>query len=103
MDCTLIEVFKEVNRVCLQSLLEYKKGCALHLQIRLENLVNLADKMLKGCLPDQKISALLVFMDLAKGNGSRAVTMGLLHAIMSWSGLMCSHCCKVLSWGLFSS
>jgi hypothetical protein len=36
MDCTLIAAFKEVNKVCFQSLLEDKNGHALHLQIRLQ-------------------------------------------------------------------
>jgi hypothetical protein len=76
MDCTLIDVFKEANKVCFQSLLEGKNGRALHLQIRLQINSNLMDKMLEGCLPDQKVSVLLVFTDLMNGDGPRAVTMG---------------------------
>jgi hypothetical protein len=49
----VIGVFKETNKVCLQSLLEGKNGSALHSQIRLEIDSNLADKTLEGCLPDQ--------------------------------------------------
>jgi hypothetical protein len=80
MDCTVIAVFKEANKVCFQSLLEGKKGRALHLEIRLEIGSNLFDKMLEGCLPDQKVCVLLVFMDLTNGDGPRAVMMGFLHA-----------------------
>ncbi len=103
MHCTLIGVFKETDKVCLRSLLEGKKGSALHSQIRLEMLTNLADKTLEGCLPDQKFGALLVFTDLTKGNGPRAVTMGLLHATSESGCVMCSLCCKLMVWGLSPS
>ena len=103
METTLIGVFKEVNRVCLQSLLEGKKGRALHSQIRLQNNSNLADKTLEGCLPDQKFSALLVFTDLVKGNGPRVVTMGPLDAASGSGGMTCSLCCNVHLWGLSPS
>jgi hypothetical protein len=76
MDCTLIGVFKEVNKVCFRSLLEGKNGRALHSQIQLQIDSNLADKTLEGCLPDQKVGVLLVFTDLTNCNGPRAVTMG---------------------------
>jgi hypothetical protein len=61
MDCTLVAVFKEANKVCFQSLLEGKNGRALHSQIRLQIGSNLFGKMLEGCFPDQKVSVLLVF------------------------------------------
>jgi hypothetical protein len=66
------------SAVC--SLLEGKEGCALHLQIRLYATSNLADKTLEGYLPHQKVRVLLVFTDLTKGDGPRALTMGFLHA-----------------------
>jgi hypothetical protein len=103
VDCTLIGVIKETNKVCLQSLLEGKKGSALHSQIRLEVLCNLFHKTLEGCLPDQKFGALLVFTDLVKVNGPRAVSMGLLHATTPLCFHLCSLCCKVLLWGLSPS
>ncbi len=74
MDCTLIAVFKEANNVCFQSLLEGKKGRALHSQIQLHIGSNLFDKTLEGCLSDQKVSVLLLFIDLTNGNGPRVVT-----------------------------
>jgi hypothetical protein len=90
MDCTLIAVFKEAKKVCFRSLLEGKNGRALHSQIRLQIGSNLFDKTLEGCLPDQKISVLLVFMDLTNCNGPRVVTMGFLHAPHMSSLLLCS-------------
>ncbi len=98
MHCTLIGVFKETNKICLQSLLEGKNGSALHSQIQLEIDSNLADKTLEGCLPDQKFGELLVFTDLAKGNGPRAVMMGLLHATHPLCFLSRRLCYKVQPW-----
>jgi hypothetical protein len=79
MDCTVIAVFKEANKVCFRSLLEGKKGRALHSYIRLQIGRNLFDKTLEGCLPDQKVCVLLVFTDLMNGDSPRVVTMGFLH------------------------
>jgi hypothetical protein len=59
--------------------------------------------MLEGCLPDQKVSVLLVFTDLLNGDGPRAVTMGLLHAPSLSSLLLCSLCRKMMAWGLSPS
>ncbi len=78
------------------------RAVALHLQIRLHIGSNLFDKMLEGCLPDQKVCVLLVFTDLMNGNGPREQTMGFLHAPVS-SLLSCSHCCKMMVWGLSPS
>ncbi len=103
MDCTLIAVFKEKNKVYFRSLLEGKSGRPLHSRIRLQIGSNLFDKMLEGCLPDQKVSVLLVFTDLMNGNGPRVVTMGFLHAPRVSSLLLCSLCCKLMAWGLSPS
>ena len=64
----------------VRNLLEGKDGRALHSQIRFFNTSNPADKMLEGYLPHQKVLVLLVFTDLTKGDGPRALTMGFLHA-----------------------
>jgi hypothetical protein len=103
MDCTLIAVFKEANKACFRSLLEGKKGCALHSQIRLQIGSNLFDKTLEGCFSDQKVNVLLVFMDLMNGDSPRAVTMGFLHAPCVSTLLLCSLCCKMIVWGLSPS
>ncbi len=100
MDYTLIAVFKDANKVCFQSLLEGKNGCALHSQIQLQIGSNLFDKMLEGCLSDQKVSVLLVVTDLTNGDGPRVVTIGFLHAPRVSSLLLCSLCCKMMAWGL---
>jgi len=80
MECTFGGVVEEANKVCLHSFLEGKEGHGLHSQIRLYVTSNLADKMLEGCLPHQKVRVFLVFMDLMKGDSPRAPMMGFLHA-----------------------
>jgi hypothetical protein len=80
MECAFVGVIEKANKVCLHSFLEGKEGHALHSQIRLYVSSNLTDKMLEGCLPHQKVRVLLAFMDLMKGDGPRAPTMGFLHA-----------------------
>ncbi len=82
MECAFVGVgvVEEANKVCIRSLLEDKEGRALHSQIRLYVTSNLADKTVEGCLPQQKVRVLLVFMDHTKGNGPRTPTMGFLHA-----------------------
>ncbi len=64
MECKHIAFLKDVNKLCLGSLLllEDKDDCALHSQSQLYIVHNLADKTLEGCLPDQNISALLVVL-----------------------------------------
>ena len=76
---------------------EGKEGRVLHLQIRFYSTSNLADKTLEGCLPDQKLSALLVATDLTKGYGPMAM-MGLLHTSSVSGLLLCSLCCKLMEW-----
>ena len=71
MDCAFVGVIEEANKVCLRSFLEGKEGHALHSQIQLYANSNLADKTLEGCLPHQKVRALLVFTDLTKGKRSQ--------------------------------
>ena len=94
MHCTLIGVFKETNKLCLQSLLEGKKGSALHSQIRLDIDSNLADKTLEGCLHDQYFSGLLVFTNLANEHHFReGPEYGQMLKIM-WCGDLTKEDCK---------
>jgi hypothetical protein len=55
---------KEISYEHLQSLLESKKSCALHLQVALDFFCDLAYKMLEGAFPDEEICCLLVPTDL---------------------------------------
>src|SRR6185437_5658946 len=55
-------------------------GSALEAEVVLEVLGDLTNKTLEGQLADQELSALLVFADLTKSDGTRAVSVRLLDA-----------------------
>ena len=78
MDGAQVGVLKEANKVGLSGLLQGKDGGSLEPQVGLEVLGDLADEPLEGELPDEELGTLLVPADLAKGNSSRAVPVGLL-------------------------
>jgi hypothetical protein len=87
VDRAQVGVFEQSNEISLSSFLKSKHGSGLKAKIRLEILGNFTDKTLEGSLADEKISGLLVLADLAKGDSSGTVTVGLLHASGSGSGL----------------
>ncbi|GBP00183.1 hypothetical protein EVAR_62511_1 [Eumeta japonica] len=74
-----IRIFEETDQVRLASLLEGHHGGALEPQVGLEVLRYLANESLKWRLTNQ-LRALLIATDLAKGDSSRPVAVGLLHA-----------------------
>ena len=90
MDRAQVGVFEQSNEVSLGCFLKSKHGSGLEAKIRLEILGNLTDKTLERSLADEKISGLLVFADLAKGDRSGTVTVGLLHTSGSGGGLASS-------------
>jgi hypothetical protein len=63
---TQVCVLKQSNEVCFQSLLEGKYSCAMETNVILEILSYLSKEMLEWCLANQKVSQLLVFLDLPK-------------------------------------
>jgi hypothetical protein len=66
MKGTQVCVLKQSNEVCFQSLLEGKNSSALETNVILESLSNLSYQMLEWCLANQKVSRLLVSLDLSK-------------------------------------
>ena len=78
VDGSQVGIFKEGDEVSLGGLLEGTNGRGLETEIGLEVLGNLTDETLEGQLADQELGRLLVTTDLTKGNGTGAVTMGLL-------------------------
>ncbi len=98
-----VGVFEESDEICLAGLLQSHDGRALEAQIGLEVLSDLADETLKRQLANQQLGALLVTADLTKSNGSRPVTMGLLHSAGSGRTLSGSLRCKLFSGSLASS
>jgi len=75
---TQVGVLEETNEVSLRSLLKGKDSRSLEAKVALEVLCNLANEALEGKLADEQVRGLLVSADLAEGDGSRAVAMGLL-------------------------
>jgi hypothetical protein len=59
-------ILKHANKVSLWSLLERKHCHALETQVVIEILSNLSCQTLEWCLANQKVSRLLVFLDLLK-------------------------------------
>lgn len=87
MDSAQVGVFKETDQVCFGSLLKSQNSSRLEAKVRLEVLSDLTDKTLEGCLADQEIGRLLVLSDLAKGDGTWAVSVRLLDSSRSWGRL----------------
>jgi len=87
VDGAQVGVLEEANEVGLGGLLEGEDGGSLEAQVGLEVLGDLADEALEGELPDEELGGLLVPADLAKGDGSRAVPVGLLDSTGGGGGL----------------
>ena len=102
VDRAQVGVFEQTNKVGLGGLLKGQNGRALEAQIALEILGNLAHKALERQLTDQQFGRLLVTADLAQGDCSRPVAVGLLHATGSGRRFSGSLCGQLLAWGLAS-
>ena len=80
VDGRQVGVLEEADQVGLGRLLEGQDGGRLEAQVGLEVLRDLADQALEGQLADQQLRRLLVLADLAQGDGTGAVAVGLLDA-----------------------
>jgi len=78
VDGAKVGVLEEANEVGLGGLLEGKDGRSLEAEVGLEVLGDLADETLEGKLADEEVGRLLVATDLTEGDGSGAITVGLL-------------------------
>ena len=87
VDGAQVGVLEEANKVGLGGLLKGEDGGSLEPQVGLEVLGDLADEALEGELADEELGGLLVPADLAKGDGSRAVPVGLLDSTGGGGGL----------------
>ena len=79
VDGAQVGVLEKTDEVGLGGFLEGKNGGSLESEVRLEVLCDLSHKSLEGKLSDEKIRGLLVTSDLTKSDGSRSVSVGLLH------------------------
>mmetsp|Transcript_9093 Transcript_9093/g.22252 ORF Transcript_9093/g.22252 Transcript_9093/m.22252 type:complete len:204 (-) Transcript_9093:50-661(-) len=87
VDGAQVGVLEETDQVGLGGFLEGQYRRSLEPEIGLEILGDLSDQSLEGKLPDQQVGALLVPADLAEGDGSGTVAVGLLDASGGRSGL----------------
>ena len=90
VDSAQVGIFEQPNEVGFRGFLERKDGRSLKAKIGLEILSNLANETLEGELADQQICGLLVATDLAKSDGSGAVTVGLFDSTRGRGGLASS-------------
>jgi len=102
VDGAKVGVLEEANEVSLGSLLKSEDSGSLEPKVGLEVLGDLADEALEGELPDEELGGLLVPADLAKGDGSGAVPVGLLDSACGRSGLAGSLGGELLPGGLSS-
>jgi len=84
---TQVGILKKTHQVGFGGFLKGQDGRSLKSQITLEILGNLTDQTLEGKLSDQEIRTLLVTTNLAKGDGSGSVSMGLLDTSGGGGGL----------------
>ena len=80
MDGAQVGVLEESDEVGLGGLLQREDTRRLEAEALLEVIGDLPDEALEGELADQQVSGLLVPADLAEGDGSGPVAVGLLHA-----------------------
>jgi len=80
MNRTQIGILKKTNKVRLSSLLKGQNRRSLETKIGLEVLGDLTHKTLEGQLADEEVGRLLVTTDLTEGDGTGAVTVGLLYS-----------------------
>ena len=78
MNGTQVGILEETHQVGLGGFLEGQDRRSLESEIGLEILGDLTDQALEGKLSDKEVGALLVATDLAKGDGSGSVSVGLL-------------------------
>ncbi|KAL7465508.1 hypothetical protein ACHAXS_010974, partial [Conticribra weissflogii] len=97
-----VGVLEQTHQVRLRCLLKSQHGGALETEVTLEVLRDLADKTLEGKLADEKVRRLLVATDLAEGNSSGTVAMGLLHSSCGRRGLAGGFGGELLTRGLSS-
>ena len=80
VDGAQVGVLKQTDEVGLAGLLESHDSRALEPEVSLEVLGDLSDQTLEGELADEQLGGLLVPPDLPEGDGSRPVSVRLLHS-----------------------
>ncbi|KYN35149.1 hypothetical protein ALC56_10323, partial [Trachymyrmex septentrionalis] len=102
MNSAKVGVLKQTDEIGFARLLKGHDGRALEAEIGLEVLSDFTDQSLERKLADQKLRALLVTTNLTKSDGSRTITMRLLHTSSCGSTLTRRFRRQLLTWGLAS-
>ena len=99
MNCTKVRVFEETNEVRFAAFLQSQYCRTLKSYVGLEVLCNLAHETLKRQPAKEQVGTFLVAADLAKGDGARAVPMGLFDASRGRRRLPGRFGGQLLAWG----
>ena len=102
VDGAKVGVFEKANEVSLGGFLEGKDSRALEAKVSLEILGDFTDEALEGKLADKKLGGLLVSADFTKSDGTRAVSVGFLHAASGRGGFTGSLGGELLTGGFAS-
>ena len=95
MNRAQVGILEKTHQVCLGSLLKGENSSRLESKVRLEILGNLTDETLERSFANEEVGGLLVFTNLSQRNGTRTVTMRLLHSSGGRCGLAGSLCCEL--------
>ena len=88
VDGTKIGIFKETSEIALSCLLKSEKSLRLESQLTVDAIANAPNKALEWSFGQEKISDLLVPLDLSKCNCARSPAHLLLHATLSRGSLL---------------
>jgi hypothetical protein len=102
MNCAKIGIFKEAYKVRFRRLLKGENGGRLKAEVGLEVLGDFAHETLERQLANEEVGCLLILADLAQGNGTGPVAMGLLDAANGRSRLAGGLGCELLPGGFAS-
>ena len=80
MNCAQVCVLKQPDMISFSCLLVYQKTCAFKPNTSRDISINLPDNTLERGLANEEIGRLLVLADLLESDGTRAVSVGLLHS-----------------------
>ena len=102
VDRAQVGVLEQTHEVGLGGLLEGQHGGTLEAEVALEVLSDLTHKALEGELADEELRRLLVATDLAQGDGTGPVAVGLLDTARGRGGLTGGLGGQLLAGGLAS-
>jgi len=100
MDGTQVRILKQPNEIGLSCLLQRKNSGRLESKVVLEVLCDLTNQSLEWQLAQEEVSGLLIASNLTQCNGTRSISVWLLHASCCWCRLTCGLRRQLLTWRL---